>query len=91
MCVEHSLLFFTFLHLDTVEGTNNVKCYNPEGTQSLYLQKAADRILDRSTRQYNIGSSHITGETDQGLLTVAHICVSRVSKAHPAHCSMHKQ
>ena len=25
MCAECSLLFFTFLHLDIVEGTNNVK------------------------------------------------------------------
>ena len=66
-------------------------CYDPGGTQSLYSQEAADRILDGSTRQHNMGSSHVTGETDQGLLAAARICVSRVSKAHPARCSMHEQ
>ena len=68
-----------------------VMCYNPGGTQSLYLQKAADRILDRSTRQHDTGNSHVTGETDQGVLAAACICVSRVSRAHPACCSVHEQ
>ena len=66
-------------------------CYDPGGTQSLYSQKAADRILDRSTRPHNTGSSHVTGETDQGLLAAAYICVSKVSRARPARRSMHEQ
>ena len=44
---------------------------------SLYThRKQQNRILDGSTRQHNTGSSHVTGETDQGLLAAARICVS---------------
>ena len=66
-------------------------CYNPGGTQLLYSQKAADRILDRSTKWHNTESSHVTGETDQRLLAVGCICVSRVSRAHPACCSVYEK
>ena len=67
------------------------KCYDPEETQLLYSQKAVDRILDRSTKWHNTGSSHVTGETDQGLLAAGCIYVSRVSRAHPAHRSVHEK
>ena len=60
-------------------------------TVFIYSQKAADRILDRSTRQRDTGTSHVTGETNQGVLAAACICVSRVSRAHPARHSVHEQ
>ena len=40
-------------------------------TVFIYSQKAADRILDRSTRQHGTGTSHVTSETNQGVLTAA--------------------
>ena len=60
-------------------------------TVFIYSQKAADRILDRSTRQHDTGTSHVTSETNQGVLATACIYVSRVSRAHPACCSVHEQ
>ena len=42
-------------------------------TVFIYSQKAADRILDRSTRQCDTGTSHVTGETNQGVLTA--VCI----------------
>ena len=60
-------------------------------TVFIYSQKAADRILDRSTRQRDTGTSHMTGKTNQGVLAAVCICVSRVSRAHPAHHSVHEQ
>ena len=46
-------------------------------TVFIYSQKAADRILDRSTRQRDMGTSHVTGETNQGVLTAACICTNK--------------
>ena len=40
-------------------------------TVFIYSQKAADRILDRSTRQRDTGTSHVTGETNRGVLAAA--------------------
>ena len=40
-------------------------------TDFIYSQKAADRILDRSTRQCDMGTSHVTGETNQRVLAAA--------------------
>ena len=55
-------------------------------------------ILTESSRQdtgqkyqHNTGNIHVTGETDQGVLAAVYIYVSRVSRAHPAHRSMHEQ
>ena len=62
-------------------------------TVFIYSQEAADRILDRSTRQRDTGTSHVTGETNQRVLTTACICtnMSKVSRAHPAHRSVHEK
>ena len=46
-------------------------------TVLIYSQKAADRILDRSTRQCDTGTSHVTGKTNQGVLTAACICTNK--------------
>ena len=46
-------------------------------TVFIYSQKAADRILDGSTRQRDTGTSHVTGETNQGVLTAACICTNK--------------
>ena len=46
-------------------------------TVFIYSQKAADRILDRSTRQHDTGTSHVTGETNQGVLAAACICTNK--------------
>ena len=60
-------------------------------TVFIYSQKAADRILDGSTRQCDMGTSHMTGKTNQGVLAAACIYVSRVSRAHLACRSVHEQ
>ena len=46
-------------------------------TVFIYSQKAADRILDRSTRQRDMGISHVTGETNQGVLAAACIYTNK--------------
>ena len=46
-------------------------------TVFIYSQKAADRILDGSTRQRDTGTGHVTGETNQGVLTAACICTNK--------------
>ena len=46
-------------------------------TVFIYSQKAADRILDRSTRQRDTGTSHVTGETNQRVLAAACICTNK--------------
>ena len=43
----------------------------------IYSQEAADRILDRSTRQCDTGTSHVTGETNQGVLAAVCICTNK--------------
>ena len=46
-------------------------------TVFIYSQKAADRILDRSTRQHDTGTSHVTGETNQRVLAAVCICTDQ--------------
>ena len=46
-------------------------------TVFIYSQEAADRILDRSTRQCDMGTSYVTGETNQGVLTAACIYTNK--------------
>ena len=46
-------------------------------TVLIYSQKVADRILDRSTRQRDTGTGHVTGETNQGVLAAACICTNK--------------
>ena len=46
-------------------------------TVFIYSQKAADWILDGSTRQCDTGTSHVTGETNQGVLATACICMNK--------------
>ena len=46
-------------------------------TVFIYSQEAADRILDRSTRQRDTGTSHVTGEINQGVLAAACICMNK--------------
>ena len=46
-------------------------------TVFIYSQKAADRILDGSTRQRDTGTGHVTGETNQGVLAAACICTNK--------------
>ena len=46
-------------------------------TVSIYSQKAANRILDRSTRQRDTGTGHVTSKTNQGVLTAACICTNK--------------
>ena len=43
----------------------------------IYSQEAADRILDRSTRQRDMGTSHVTSETNQGALAAACIYTNK--------------
>ena len=44
-------------------------------TVFIYSQEAADRILDRSTRQRDTGTSHVTGKTNQRVLAAVCICM----------------
>ena len=46
-------------------------------TVFIYSQKAADRILDRSTRQRDMGTGHVTSETNQRVLTAVCICTNK--------------
>ena len=46
----------------------------PRRNTVFILTKAADRILNRSTKQYNTEDNHVTVKTDQRLLDTVCIC-----------------
>ena len=46
-------------------------------TVFIYSQEAADRILDRSTRQRDTGTSHVTSKTNQRVLAAACIYTNK--------------
>ena len=46
-------------------------------TVFIYSQEAADRILDRSTRQRDTGTSHMTGKTNRRVLAAVCICTNK--------------